>query len=487
MTLKDNIEAWVEETLQDYHPQRIRDRKAIHDAVLGTNLFYEHEIVILDTPLLQRLRMIHQTGLVYYVYPSATHTRFEHVLGVTVLSSRFIQKLNEKVSSMDISTDPKTGDLAMIRMAALLHDCGHGFLSHVSEDIYRNDPEIEALLNTDEFSICKPHEILSYYIIKSKAFRDFFTNNVNTNNVVIDLDRVADLVIGKERNPEKYYLAQIINGLFDADKLDYMVRDGYYTGLKLNIDLDRLFYTLDTKTLDNNKKELILSSSIPLEQLLFGKILLYSTVYHHQKVKACDCMVKALVEELKENGKGDNSFRFERTIDYLIITESDLFNSKSLLNQSTIMKDLSSRKLWKRAVTLCRETISNYSSSVFYKMTRLSEAKPNILRSIRERIADNVNGVSCSPQEIWIDLPIIPSLREASLAQVQLQDESIVFLEDLFPTTGWLRAYADRKWRGHIFGPADKQEQIFRAAKIVLESEFGFQLNEKKNKAFCHF
>ncbi len=77
---ESGVENFLKELLKGYTPLKIRSDKIIRDAILGHNIFYPHEVNIIDSPLMQRLRRIHQTALTYLTYPAATHTRFEHTL-----------------------------------------------------------------------------------------------------------------------------------------------------------------------------------------------------------------------------------------------------------------------------------------------------------------------------------------------------------------------------------------------------------------------
>src|ERR1039458_3495694 len=95
-SLRDRVNSFVDWLFKDYKATRPRGPKVFNDALLGNLFFAEHEVAVIDCPLLQRLRRIKQTGLVHYVYPSATHTRFEHSLGAAALSERYFDAIRER-------------------------------------------------------------------------------------------------------------------------------------------------------------------------------------------------------------------------------------------------------------------------------------------------------------------------------------------------------------------------------------------------------
>ena len=212
--LQDSIEKHVEEILDNYKPQPVTDSKAIHDTLWGTSVFSPGEIAIIDTPLIQRLRGIHQTALAFLTYPSATHTRFEHSLGVATIATKIVHALNLKDSTHHISRK----ELGEIRLSALVHDCGHGVLSHISENNFKNHHLIQDIIkNNSKFVGCKPHEIISYLIINSSAFKAFFDKHIRSNYREMDqinISSLAGYIIGFAEKSKKY-IANIINpGLF---------------------------------------------------------------------------------------------------------------------------------------------------------------------------------------------------------------------------------------------------------------------------------
>lgn len=156
MTLREKIEKFVEIHVQDVAFDAKRN-KFVHDPVWGTIEISPHECSILDSPLLQRLRQIHQTGFVSSTYPSATHTRFEHTVGVMHLAGRIASTLSKRFPK---DADEKT--IQKVRLAALLHDTGHSAFSHTTEEIYRSCKDIATLLNNGaEFEGKGAGEVLS--------------------------------------------------------------------------------------------------------------------------------------------------------------------------------------------------------------------------------------------------------------------------------------------------------------------------------------
>lgn len=111
------------------------DIKVIHDPLWGSRLFYPWEIALIDTPLCQRLRRIYQLGTAYLTYPSAVHTRFSHSLGVTILAGRLITRLREKAEILGQNITITKRDIYTVRLAGILHDIGHTFFSHASEQV----------------------------------------------------------------------------------------------------------------------------------------------------------------------------------------------------------------------------------------------------------------------------------------------------------------------------------------------------------------
>jgi len=489
------IEHLVESSLDGYEPSTPPDRrKAIHDALWGTITLSAAEIALLDCPLLQRLRSIHQTAFAFYVYPSANHSRLEHSLGVLAIATKLVESLNSKKGPQFITPLERQ----QLRLAALLHDCGHGVLSHISEHFYGQHHWITELKKDPAYQAAKPHELLGYMIVKSEAFDKFFrkirTRYGEKEETIGSIDaaklrEIADIIIGRppSSNKDKAYLAGIINGPFDADKLDYIARDSYFTGLRLAVDIERLLYALDvapveTETGTEQRLVCLYSAASVLEQILFNKIQLYPSLYQHAKVKAADSMLITFLEYMRDHyGRMGHEMSLATPTEFLECTDYDLLNI-SLHKDETlkyIIQCLRDRKLWLKALVISSNTVDNNMDNITRLITsEYQQDTQDILDGLRKqiysRIPDSLKGTA---YDIVVDFPKLAPLNEAALQVVQQPDGNVVSLNSLFPTHDWLESYVAKKWKGHVFCPERLQREVNKAAIEVLESRLKVKFN----------
>lgn len=233
---------------------------------------FKHEILqkLLETKEIQRLRHISQLGIASIVYPSGTHSRFSHVIGTYEISRRicnensyFKNRVYEKVLFM---------------CAALLHDVGHGPISHGFEQSLEN------------FN----HEEMGIKIINSKFSQINKVLNDYNENLVSD---ICDLIAKKS----KFLAVQaLISSDVDVDRMDYLLRDSYFTTNTLGqYDLWRIIYALK---LDENGLYFNVHGINVLEDFLIGRIHMYSQVYIHKKALIIDKMITMYLQK-KVNSK----------------------------------------------------------------------------------------------------------------------------------------------------------------------------------------
>lgn len=162
----------------------------------------------IDTVEFQRLREIKQLGLAHYVYPSAVHTRFEHSLGVMHLSGEVIEHLRQFENITDREKE-------LVQLASLLHDVGHVAFSHLFDHILEDEKQGET------------HEHRSCLVLE----------RINDRKKLLtekEVHIIRDMILGQYQNHDKPFLFQIVcNKVFgiDTDRLDYLQRDSYHTGM----------------------------------------------------------------------------------------------------------------------------------------------------------------------------------------------------------------------------------------------------------------
>jgi len=308
--LESDIEEFVKEKLEGYKPDSV-GKKTIRDPVWGSIEYSEWEMQIIDSPLFQRLRDISQVGLASFTYPAARHSRFEHSLGVTAAAKKICERITKSQGKFKL----EDGDKNKICLAALLHDIGHCSHSHLSESVFSEFQAFVVLkaMFVHAFDIKpKAHELLSFIIINTNTFKTFFFNNVNypeKNSMYLDLFHdVGKMIIGvniEKGSTISSYLTSVINGPFDADKLDYIKRDSLTTGLSLTYDVERLFTKILVHDIEEHgKKEYRLvvgfNGITALEELTFCKIMLHSYIYYHQKVLTAETMIKDYIHALRK-------------------------------------------------------------------------------------------------------------------------------------------------------------------------------------------
>jgi len=504
-SLADRVNRFVTWLFRDYARNRPRGPKVFNDALLGNQHFSKHEVAVIDSPLLQRLKRIKQTGLVYQVYPSATHSRFEHSLGTATLAERCFHAIRERSSvesgkTLPADPDRIKGDLAHLRMAAILHDVGHGLCSHASEQIYELLSDLQEFKKNAIYSRNSPGEILSYLIITSETFRSWFDANVvSACQAELKLDVIGDLILGRHNDPDRYFLAQIVSSPYDSDKLDYIARDSFYCGLALTVDLPR-FYSMISTAKEDGYTVLVLRSYVPLEQILFSKMTLFASVYHHQKAKCLDSMLRATLQHISENAReckidvGGIEVSFADPVEYLYLTDDAFFNQIVPPRDefvSRMIQRFRQRDLFARCLEVSRRTVTTKSWDKSYGRKTLLDLSDNLSslgdveRKIHAALPDNVKR-RCDRGEVLLSVPKRPNLK-TDFARVQTSSRApIETIEKFFPVEQWTDSYAYNKWRSFVYAPRDCAAAVRDAAVKILSEEFKLEVDTKLSDEICH-
>ena len=314
--------------------------KTFNDPIWGSIELFPPEVLLLDSPLLQRLRGVRQLGMVHQVYHSAGHDRLEHTRGVVEAAERIIQALERNASRRREYGNAEDRDLPLpsrfdrvsIRLAALLHDIGHGPFSHATENLIgaRMQADIDAAsaalraIFTDVTKV-STGELIAAILVLTEPLRCIFEhpNFRATENPSRLAPAIVSHILGSRLFLDAGYLSGVISGPLDADKLDYMARDSYHAGLPVALDTNRLINKLEVVavtpevvTIPSLRKRaqdapgrryydvgISLAGLGAYEQMIVGRVILYDRLYYHHKVRAAEAMVRKLIE-LAERERG---------------------------------------------------------------------------------------------------------------------------------------------------------------------------------------
>jgi hypothetical protein len=447
---------------------------------------------------LQRLRQIHQTGFTYLTFPSVTHTRFDHTLGVMYQADRLGRALLEKYEGRSGSTLVNRQGIRKLRVAALLHDCSHGPFSHTSEDYYRTFPEIQEYIgaNSDRLEGASASEVLAHLILTSEPFKAFLGKLEAHTPLDLQANWLSQMITGQLKKSMSGHYQLMLNGPFDADKLDYIFRDGHYSGLPLGVDLDRLYLKTEIHVIDKNnipkKNSPIFSGRMrrlvmarpginSLEQIVAARMNLTASLYHHHKIRACDCMLKGLFLFCRENGEKLCGRRIETAADFLHLTDCKILGNaegtKGPIGE--MLWNIVNRRLYKRALVLSMNSFERPESE---EETESGEAKElNRVYELIElpfedqrQLAEEIWKKAGRPgrrEEVWLDFPKGPKTKDLADTFVNVGSiDKPVFrtLEQFIPIDQWQKQYLQQKWRGHVFCRPEYLPRISEAAAAVL-------------------
>ncbi|MBB2150180.1 HD domain-containing protein [Pedobacter gandavensis] len=320
-------------------------KKIINDPVYGfINIPSEIVFDLISHPYFQRLRYIKQLGMTHLVYPGALHTRFHHALGAMHLMSLALEILKSK--GQEISKEEEEA----ASIAILLHDIGHGPFSHALEHTLVNGIH---------------HEAISMLIMEKL-------------NVEFEGRLTMAINIFKGDYPKKF-LPQLVSGQLDLDRMDYLNRDSFFTGVSEGvISFDRIikmFNVLDGELVIEEK------GIYSIENFLIARRLMYWQVYLHKTVVAGEYLLVKILERAKElASRGDTLFATPALQHFLKndVNKADFFQDDSHLQAFFKLDDqdiVASVKVWREhADPILSKLCDMFISRNLYKVEISSDA-----------------------------------------------------------------------------------------------------------------
>ncbi len=291
--------------------------KIINDPVHGfINIPNEILFDLIEHPYFQRLRRIKQLGLTHFVYPGALHTRFHHAIGAMHLMSNALEVLRSK----GVTITSKESEAACI--AILLHDVGHGPFSHALEH------SIAPHISHENISLLIMHELNKQFKGKLSLAIEIFTNKYH-----------------------KHFLNQLVSSQLDIDRLDYLGRDSFYTGVSEGvISAERIIKMFNVK---NNILYIEEKGIYSVEKFIVARRLMYWQVYLHKTVLSAENMLVHILKRAKELSLSTNVNLFATPAFHFFLnnsitqkrfkTDAEVLQNFMLLDDYDIMASI---KVW---------------------------------------------------------------------------------------------------------------------------------------------
>jgi uncharacterized protein len=389
----------------------------IRDPVHGYIKLEGLALELADTPQMQRLRWIKQLGLASLVYPGANHTRFEHSLGAYHLAGLLSDQLGLEDE-----------DRRKVKAAALLHDVGHGPLSHATE------AALAPYMRKDHESIID--------LLRRGELKDVLDRHG------LGPSEIQSLIHGEGM------LGQIVSGEIDADRMDYLIRDSHYTGVAYGV-IDHLRLI---KMIKIHQGELVVEAGgiQAATSLLISRLLMHPAVYYHHVCRICEGMVSNAIRRMLDDGASAAEIK--------AMDDLQLFSFMTAQGgmAAEMVSRIRSRNLFKRAVYAGPDSLEPNSRSW----------QPE--RRMALEIADEA-GVEAD--YVLVDNPPLPQAEEGDFPA--LADEEVRHLREVSPLVAILEQAQRANWRFGVYCRKEDREKVAQAARKCL--------NLKKSKLIYRY
>lgn len=415
----------------------------------------EVERNVMDTFVFQRLRRIKQLAGAHLTYPGAVHTRFLHSLGVMFIASKIFSHLaNYYPGKVD------KDELQLIRLAAMLHDIGHGPFSHTFEEVLSEKRGIT-------------HEDITSMLISRTELKDLISKAGFT------AEEVSKLSIGKNGSKDRW-VNQIISSYFDADILDYLPRDSFFTGVEYGlIDSERI---IDSTILWEDSLAIDEAALYALESLFIARYMMFKAVYFHRTVRAAVIMLsRAMLLADEMIGLTE----LKNPEEYIYLDDSSVIQRILSINE-----DREEARLAKRLITgyLNRSLLKSVFEIIMHHEDPLYHSlifRPSLRRSLENEIAE-VAGLATNL--VFLDLPSVPSLPyhpDYSDEKYGGFDIKIIGKEDnnrisksVFNVSPMVQSLKGFMGLARVYTFPEHREKVFKASKRVFgERPYSYKIS----------
>ena len=446
-------EKWQQEC-GNYSVTMPESDKIVQDPIHGVIKIEKELVLILDSVMMQRLRRISQLGLTNQVFPGANHTRFEHSLGVMHLAGLILDRIRKNEGLLE-------DQIMEAKAAALLHDIGHLPFSHVLEPLLEVHQEIKK--ESQEKNL-KPSELLTMKMIQSEWMKEIFEIlNKKSGRFNLEVENVSRLAVGipPRDHPKSIFLGEINHGNFDADRMDYLMRDAHYTGVPLGtLDVERLVRVATTTTSYGANKHLAVDVKglHSLVSMIVARSVMYSVVYFHHAVRAVNGMLLRAVYSAYRK----DPLQLLNFDDYSLLSHlNGISEARSLIDK------VRSRVLFKSAIMLRTRDALNESALMGFVLGETIDSIVGHEEKIDKMVADD------NERHCILDLPKTEIYSEIDFDIKETVDGR----ERVSPVRNHSRIVKGveddpmLKWRGYVFGPQRELSKVKKVALDYLESQ----------------
>lgn len=355
-------------------------KKNVPDVIHGPLTLTRVESRVLESAYYQRLRWVKQLGFSFYIFSGATHNRFAHAMGVSYVMDKILHSIGKAVPDDKLYNtkifDEKTTYHRTMRLAAMLHDIGTFPFSHTIELAYINHWRKRVQHpGARDHSTMANHENLGTHIIKNTDFPGGITRILKEEG--INPDDLSKIIAGRSNNVLDN---QLLHSDMDADRMDYLLRDAHYTGVKIGLyDMDYLIQKLTTTTVEGKEILCVKEEAISVvEYFLFARYSWYSQIISDGTSYKFDLMAAKIYEYFLENGM---AYSYDQLIQQVSQNPNEYFT----FNDSYFMAKLHEYLAGRITHPVIRELSEMLAYREAPKQIKIHPVQPTLIESEEHR------------------------------------------------------------------------------------------------------